>query len=78
MTMPAYTRPDTELIVVFHAGGEAPEERHRACDARDAARIVINLMVERLEFHSGEAILCLPADDPAADMPEVSRSSHYS
>jgi hypothetical protein len=76
--MPAYTRPDTDLIVVLRAGGEAPEERYSASDARDAARIAINLLIERLTFQAGEVILCLRADDPAVDLPEVSRSSHYS
>jgi hypothetical protein len=75
--MPAYTRPATDLVVVFRPGGEAAEERHRASNARDAARIAINLLIERLEFHSGEVILCLRADDPEAD-PEISRASHYS
>jgi hypothetical protein len=76
--MPAYTRPDTDLIVVLRAGGEAPEERHRASDARDAARIAINLLIERLTFQAGEVILCLRVDDSAADVPEISRASHYS
>ena len=76
--MPAYTKPESDLIVVFRPGGEAPDERHRARDAREAARTVINLMVARREFHPGEVILCLRADDRPPELPEASRAAHFS
>jgi hypothetical protein len=75
--MPAFTKPDGGLIVVFSRDGEAPEER-RARDAADAAVVAIRLLTARLRFDPGDVLLCRRADDPPVDLPAVSRSSHYS
>jgi hypothetical protein len=75
--MPAFTRPDGGCVVVFTRDGEQPDERP-ARDAGEAAAVAIRLLAMRLKFHPGEAILCRRADEPPADLPEVSRASHHS
>jgi hypothetical protein len=80
--MPAFTKPDGGLVVVYSRNGEQPDGRP-ARDAGEAAAVAIRMLAVRLKFHPGDAILCrraddTQADDTQADLPEVSRASHHS
>jgi hypothetical protein len=74
--MPAFTKPCGGLIVVYSRDGEQPDER-TACDAGEAAAVAIRMLAMHLKFHPGDVIRCRRADEPPADLPEVSRASHH-
>jgi hypothetical protein len=63
--MPAYTRPETGLVVTLYRNGESPEQAH-AMDSQRAAAAATTMIVARLALYPGDVIIVRRADEPGA------------
>jgi hypothetical protein len=75
--MVARTRPErSRLLVQFAREGEEPERIHVA-DGEQALAQALYLLAKRHALLVGDALTVLHGD-AGPDLPEASRSSHYS
>jgi hypothetical protein len=73
--MPAYTRTDDSLTIIFERRGE-PTIRLSVPEGKAMLSSVVLLLAQR-DLRPGDR-LSVAAGDMTDELPEVSRSSHYS
>lgn len=74
--MPARTRRDPALTVTFMRGGEVLDTRSAPTGER-AVKVAILMLVKMEQLQGGDQLVVIEAPD-LPDIPEASRSGHYS
>lgn len=76
--MPAYIKRDDALVVIFSRDG-VTQELHAVTGPQHASEVAIALLSVRAGLYPGDAIRAeREGDAPESDLPDVSRSAHYS